>query len=405
MKIAILGYGVVGKAVEQYLRKHRPETEITILDQKDDPDYLKRLTEFDLVYRSPGVLYSLPEIRSAIRKGVEFSSSINLFFENAKGTVIGITGTKGKGTTSQLIYEILKADKRDVYLGGNIGISELSFLDKLTKDSISVIELSNVQLWDIKYSPHIAGVLGIFPDHLDWHKNFKEYFGTKLNMARYQKPDDFVFYIQDNKFSRRVAKKSKGHKVAVDPESIKIPLSIPGEHNRRNAAMAAAICTQVGVRPEIVLEVIKDYRGLPYRLTRADVKRGVIYINDSASTNPQTTCAAIKSFPDKQKILIAGGFDKGLNYNPLRDTLRNEGNIKLVVLYGANRDKIKDVLKDEVPIKMVNGPLEKVVELVSRQARAGDIVIFSPGAASFDMFTNYQERGDIFSEIVKNIKD
>ena len=180
---------------------------------------------------------------------------------------------------------------------------------------------------------------------------------------------------------------------------------MPGEHNRKNAAMAAAICAHVGVKPEIILETIKSYKGLPYRLTKVDTKGGVTYYNDSASTNPQTVCAAVKAFPGKQKILIAGGSDKGLDYKPLKDTLKNEKDVKLVILYGANRGKIKDAIEDAVPIKVVSGSLKEVVQLASARASEGDIVIFSPGSASFDMFANYKERGATFNEIVKNIKD
>ncbi len=393
-----------GQALLKYLKKHEPEANITLLDQKLDPNYLLNLDRFDLVYRSPGVLYNLPEIQEAIKKGVKFSSPTNLFFERAKGKIIGITGTKGKGTTTQLVYEILKNAGLEVYLGGNIGEAATNLLDQLTDKSITVLELSNVQLWDIKYSPHIAGVLGIFPDHLDWHKNFKEYLGTKFGIAKFQNTNDFVFYIQDNEFAKRVAKESKGHKIAVDPDSIKIPITMPGEHNRKNAAMAAAICAHIDVKPEIILETIKNYKGLPYRLTKVDTKGGITYYNDSASTNPQTTCAAVKAFPGKEKILIVGGSDKGLDYEPLRDTLNKEGRVKLVIIYGANREKISTALGKTLPTKLISGSLEETVELAKLKASEGDIVIFSPGSASFDMFANYKERGDSFDQIVKNIK-
>ena len=180
---------------------------------------------------------------------------------------------------------------------------------------------------------------------------------------------------------------------------------MPGEHNRKNAAMAAAICAHVGVKPEIILETIKNYKGLPYRLTKVDTKKGITYYNDSASTNPQTVCAAVRAFPEKQKILITGGSDKGLDYKPLGDTLENEKDIKLVILYGANRQKIKDALEKVTPIKVISGSLKEVIQLASTQASEGDIVIFSPGSASFDMFANYKERGATFDQIVKNIKD
>lgn len=394
-----------GQALFEYLKKHDPNAYITLLDQKLDPNYLSNLEQFDLIYRSPGVLYNRPEIQSAIKKGVRFSSPTNLFFEKAKGKVIGITGTKGKGTTTRLIYEILKNAGLEVYLGGNIGEAATDLLDQLTDNSITVLELSNVQLWDIKYSPHIAGVLGIFPDHLDWHKNFKEYLSTKFGITKFQKENDFAFYIQDNKFAKKIAKKSKGHKIAVDPESIKIPLTMPGIHNRKNAAMAAAICAHMGVSPEIILETIRDYKGLPYRLTLVDTKNGVAYYNDSASTNPQTTCAAINAFPGKKKIIIAGGADKGLDYKPLRNAITEDGDVKLVILCGANRDKIYSTLGGATKAQLVSGSLEDAILAAQNASGEGDVIVFSPGAASFDMFANYKERGATFDQIVKNIKD
>ncbi|MEX2054044.1 MAG: UDP-N-acetylmuramoyl-L-alanine--D-glutamate ligase [Candidatus Colwellbacteria bacterium] len=405
MKVAILGaYGVEGEDIRKYLAKHEPNLELTLLDQKADPNYLSRLQEFDLIYKAPGVLHNLPEIRKATRAGVKIVSIVDLFFEKAKGTIIGITGTKGKGTTTKLIYDILKADGKQVYLGGNIGTSPLGFLEELTDKSITVLELSNVQLWAIKHSPHIAGVLNIFPDHLDWHKDFKEYVGSKAGIAKYQNKDDFIFYFPDNKYSKSIAKKSKGHKVGVDPTNLKIDLKMPGEHNRRNAAMAAAICAHVGVKPSVIIETIKEYEGLLYRLSKVATKDSILYYNDSASTNPQTAAAAVKAFPGEKKVLIAGGYDKGLDYKPLKEAIKAE-TVKLVVLYGANKAKIKEALGDVVKIKLITGSLEEAVGAAKGALPGGGVVIFSPGAASFDMFNSYKHRGETFDKIVKKLKD
>src|SRR3990167_7814929 len=173
MKVAILGLGQEGKAVLKFLKKTQPGTKPVILDKKRDSNYLKNLRQFDIIYRSPGIPYNLPQIQSAVKKGVKFSSATDLFFTQAKGTIIGVTGTKGKSTTTTLIYKVLKNAGRDACLGGNIGKPAIELLPKLKKNSITVLELSSFQLQDLKHSPHIAVILDVFPDHLDAHQDLK----------------------------------------------------------------------------------------------------------------------------------------------------------------------------------------------------------------------------------------
>ena len=391
-----------GQALQKYLRKTQPNLKPVILDRKLDPNYLLRLKEFDLIYRTPGVLCSLLEIRKAIRVGVKFSSPMNLFFEKAKGKIIGVTGSKGKGTTSQMIYEILKSAGKDVYLGGNIGNSPLEFVDRLKDSSITVLELSNLQLWDIKHSPCVAVILDIFPEHLDWHKNFKEYVDSKTGIVKHQRKGDFVFYIAGNKFSKKIASKSNGKKIEVKPDGLPIKLSMPGKHNLKNASMAAAVCSHLDISPDVVLHAISKSKGLPYRLQKTREIGGVIYYNDSASTAPETAAAAVKAFPKNPKILLLGGKDKNSDYSVLERGLRGE-NIKLAVIIGASKEKIETAIKKLVKTKLARD-LGGAVETARKIARPGDIVLFSPGATSLDMFKNYKDRGKRFDKIVKNIK-
>ena len=181
-KIAILGFGREGKAVLRFLKKQGLRN-VTILDKKFDKNYLKNLEDFNVIYRSPGVPYNLKEIQKAVKAGVKFTSATDLFFKNAKGLIIGVTGTKGKGTTSTLIYKILASAGKDVYLAGNIRKPAIDILPKLKKNSVTVLELSSFQLQDLKQSPHIAVALDMFPDHMDAHKNLKEYFEAKSSIA------------------------------------------------------------------------------------------------------------------------------------------------------------------------------------------------------------------------------
>jgi len=425
MRIAILGFGREGKAILKLLKKKPPKQRIVILDQTKDKNYLKRLKEFDIVYRSPGIPYNTPEIQSAIKQGVIFSSATKIFFNSAKGIVIGITGTKGKGTTSLLLYQILKTSGKDAYLAGNIGVPAIEILPKLKNKSITVLELSSFQLQDLEQSPQIAVITHIFPDHMDHHKNFKEYLNAKTNITKWQsagarsggtgKKSDKVYYFSKDKYSRWIAQKGKGKKIGINPtkeniEHISHSSKLPGKHMHENILMAVTVAKSLGCSEKIIEKVVKKYRGLPHRLefVRSIKNRGgtIKFYNDSASTSPQTSAAAIKSFDDKT-ILIAGGQDKYLDYKPLSQALRKSKNVECVVLFGENKNKIKrSIQKSGVKIK-TEKKLENAVKSaysVSKKLSGNSVVVFSPGAASFDMFKNYADRGEQFKKIVKRLK-
>lgn len=427
MKIAILGFGREGKSVLKFLKKslQYKNAKIFILDKKLGKNYLNNLNQFDVVFRSPGVPYNLPQIQNAIKKGIKFSSATDLFFQNAKKIgckIIGITGTKGKGTASTLLYKLLKAAKKDVFLAGNIGKPAIEIIPKLKKNSIAILELSSFQLQDLKYSPDIAVVLDIFEDHLDSHKNFKEYFNAKANIAKWQNKRDKIFYFSDNKYAAEIAQKSKCAKIPIDSRHSHIftdlhyALKIPGEHNFKNVVMVYTIAKNLGISEKIIKNVIKNFKGLEHRLEFIRKIDNIKFYNDSASTNPYTTVAAIKSFKE-MKILIAGGKDKNLNYSPLAEILKNS-NTKLIILFGENKKKIKQqilsrkyqVLSNEYKVILVKD-LKSAINLAYQKAKIFNTkyllpitILFSPASASFDMFKDYQDRGKKFKEIVKKLK-
>ena len=410
MRVAILGFGQEGKAVLRFLKKNQPKIKPVILDKKRDLKYLSKLKNFDVIYRSPGVPYNLPQIQSAIKGGVKFSSATDLFFESAsarggrrsKGTIIGITGTKGKSTTATLIYKVLKNAGRDVYLGGNIGKPAIELLPKLKKKSITILELSSFQLQGLKHSPSIAIILDVFSDHLDAHLDLKEYLAAKSNIVKNQKGSDLVFYFSGNRQSKNIALKSKGKKIAVVPDKNIAGLKIPGEHNRKNAAMVMAVANELKVPQKGVIQVLKKFGGLTHRLQLVRTIKGVKFYNDSASTNPETTAAAIMSFPNHPKIIIMGGKDKNLDYEPVAEAAYGE-DVKLVIVFGENKKKIQLAL-DKVAKTKPAKDLKSAVKMARETAKSGDVVVFSPGAASFDMFENYKARGKEFERIVKKIK-
>mgnify|MGYP001559976176 CR=1 FL=1 len=392
-RIAILGFGREGQSLFKFLKN----PDVTVLDKKTDRNYLGNLSSFDIVYRSPGVPYNLPEIQAAIKKGVKFSSATKLFFERAlpilqrgSGKIIGVTGTKGKGTTATLITQILKKTRQKVLLAGNIGIPPMEIFPQLDKNSLVVLELSSFQLQDLESSPQVAVITEIFPDHLDTHKNLKEYLNAKTNICRYQKKSDSAFYFADNRPAARIATQSSGKKIAVSaPDNL-----------TKNHLLAAAVARHFGCSEKIIQNTIKSFNGLEHRLERVGVTNGIEFYNDSASTNPQTTAKAVSSF-EKTLVLIAGGKDKNLNYAPLTKAIRTSRSVIQVFLFGENQNKIFEAIAGAgVPVKICRDLEAAVAEAVQKHP---EIVLFSPGAASFDMFKNYEDRGERFKNIVRSL--
>ena len=277
MNIAILGFGREGKSVLSHLARTErvPRKNIFVLDRNQNikvprgvrkisgPNYLKNLDRFDVIYRSPGIRYALLEIQKARRAGAKISSATKLFFELCPATIIGVTGTKGKGTTSTLIYKMLRRSKRDAHLAGNIGKPALKILPKLKKSSIVVLELSSFQLQDLTRSPNIAVVLDVFPDHQDVHRNLKEYYEAKANIVKHQLEKNKTFFFARNKEGRRIASQGRGRKIAVDEKRFKIfskqDLKMVGAHNFKNAAMAATVARNMGVSERAITSVAKSF--------------------------------------------------------------------------------------------------------------------------------------------------
>lgn len=425
-KIAIVGFAREGKAVFKFI-KTKPEfkdADIWILDRNKNtevpkglhsilgPTYLDHLEQFDLVSRTPGLPYNLPKLKAARKKGVPFTSLIALFFQYCPVPIVGVTGTKGKGTTSVLLYKMLKADHRNVHLAGNIGVPALEVLSRLKKNSLVILELSSFQLQGLAVSPHIAVVLDVFPDHLEniktaehgTHTSWAEYVAAKATIARYQKKNDVLFYAADNAASRAIAMVGGGKKIAVSVKKFKLfapkTLAMPGPHNFKNAAMAATVARSLGVRKEAIIHTVKTFKGNEHRLEFVRKVRGVSFYNDSASTGPETTAAAILSFPKQNVTVIAGGHDKNLDYAPLAKALK-KSKIYRVVLFGENKNKIAAAInKSGAPVMTA----VTLGEAVQKAKTGADVVVFSPGSSSFDMFKNYADRGGQFKALVKKLK-
>lgn len=422
MKVAILGYAREGVSALRFLRKQKKvfgvpqeKVEYWILDSRTDfeipkntksiigPSYLKNLSEFDVVVRSPGIPFMKKEIQAAIKKDVQITSPTKLFFDHCPGTIIGITGTKGKGTTAMMLMEILKSAKKKAVLVGNIGLPALDALPKIKKDSLVVFELSSFQLQDLKKSPHLAILLDISPDHLNAHKNMREYVNAKASITLAQNKNDILIVNNKNLWTKKIAKKSKAKKIDINTEENMVfpeDLYLPAPHLLKNAQFAASAAHQLGISLSAIKKGLAHFKGYEHRLEFVAQKKGVIYYNDSAATTPVATIAATQSF-HTPLILIAGGGDKNLEYEEMARAIDNS-TTKLAILIGESKTKIAAHLSRVSFV--IKEDLEAALSEAEKKAMPGDVVLFSPGGTSFGLFTNYTSRGKMFKDLVKKIK-
>lgn len=447
--IAILGVGIEGLSLITFLQKH--EAEITLLDEKTreelDKDLLKQLekldvevqfgkdafstlSSFDIVFRSPGVKRLQEALDDAEKKGVVITSQTQLFFDLCPCPIIGVTGTKGKGTTSSLIYEMLKKEGFDTYLGGNIGIPPMSFLEQLTTDSRVILEMSSFQLQDLKSSPHIAVMLMTTSEHLDYHKNVYEYIDAKRNIFRFQTATDYAIVNRDYPASNESDVETLGQVYRVSREQdvdqgcfvrdgkifLKMTeleeevidtkeILLPGKHNLENVCAAIAAAIFGGAKMKSIVDVLKTFKGLEHRLELIRTVNGVTYYNDSFSTTPETAIAAIEAF-SQPEILLLGGSSKNSDFTQLGETISEAKNIKAIISIGNEWERIKEQIKIQKPNFAIIEDcktMHEAVERAAKEATLGDIVIMSPACASFDRFKNYKERGNQFKQTVNSL--
>ncbi len=425
--VALIGLGIEGKDALKFLLGEGAF--ITVFDQKEKSELdltglmIKKIkficgknyldgdfSNFDYIVRSPGVYPYKPALLKAKKEGVLITSPIKIFFERCAGKIIGVTGTKGKGTTSSLIYEILRKVQKEVFLAGNIGIPYLSLLKKITKNSWVVMELSSFQLIDLRKSPHIAVVLNITKDHLDWHKDIKEYVNAKKNIVRYQNEKDFAVINSDYKVSKGFGKVAKGKVIYFSGKDVlkfynTKKFLLLGKHNWENIAAATAVSRVLGIGRKIVQKVVYNFKGLEHRLEFVGKGRGVSFYNDSFSTNPQPSIAAVNSF-NAPITIILGGYDKGLDYTELGEVISKKKNVGCVVLIGDTARKIKEALfyakYNGKIIELGKPPTREIVKVAFKNTPKDGVVVFSPASASFDMFDDYKQRGKIFKKEVLN---
>lgn len=449
-KIAIIGLGVSNLPLLKYM--HEKGALVTVFDDREVDDIpredfeeiirynmkyvfgknsLKELKGFNIVFRAPSCMPTRPELVEAEKEGAIITSEIEMLIEMCPGTVIGITGSDGKTTTTSLIYEILKTKGYNCYLGGNIGIPLFTKLNQMTEEDYIVLELSSFQLMNMKISPKISVITNITPNHLNIHSSYEEYIDAKKNIFRYQTKDDIVVLNYDNEITRECAKEAES-KVVFYSSKTKLEdgiileenvikecsdrirrhimntndVHLRGKHNYENICAAIA-ATKTLVDIDTQIEAIKNFKGVEHRIEFIREIDGVKWYNDSIGTSPTRTIAGLNSF-EEPIVLIAGGYDKHLDYTPIARPILD--NVKTLILMGQTAEKIFLAVKEEgenihkkVDTYMCD-TLEDTVKLARKFAKEGDVVLFSPASASFDMFKNFEERGKKFKEIVNNIE-
>ena len=446
-KIVIFGFGKEGVASANFLGKNN---QITVIDEKSqseiDREFFKKLKiknvdfyfrgglprdlHFDYLIRSPAVRLDNPIIKLLAKNGAVLTSATKIFFDECPGKIIGVTGTKGKGTTATLIYEMLKTQFDNAFLAGNIGTPALEILPEVNKESVVILELSSFQLIDLQKSPQIAVVLLITSEHLDWHKNTDDYQKAKEPIVTHQVPANFAIVNQDYPASKNLAQKTQGKVFFVSTKTVTngvflkngsidsniggqeticqvSDILIPGRHNLENVIAACAVAKINQVENENIVKVLSTFKGLPHRLQLVGEINGVQFYNDSYSTIPETAIAAIEAF-SQPKVLILGGSSKKSDFAKLGQKIHDDGRIKAVVLIGREAARIKKAIEDAGPTGalLIEGAknMHQIANLAYKEAKAGDVVILSPACASLDMFKNYHDRGMRFIEEVKSLK-
>lgn len=433
-RIAILGFGKEGKSTYHFLKKYGKNLKITILDQNpieiDDKeveivtgeDYLSHLENYDKIIKSPGI-----SLKGENKKPYQdkITSQLELLLEVNKENVIGVTGTKGKSTTSTLIYEVLKDQLKNVYLLGNIGTPVLDKIEDYDEKSTLVIEMSSHQLEFLKESPHIACILNLYEDHLDHDGTLEHYHQNKMNIWTHQTEKDYCIYASDNEYLRKYLEKNdtknriytvrsddkengknstrvKENKVFLNEECVYVDDDkrlLKGDHNLKNIMFALTVAKILGLDMEQAKKKIDSFAGLKYRMEYITTIKGVSYYNDTIATIPEATMNAIKTIPNI-KTLIVGGMDRGIDYEEFIDFLK-ASSLDTIICMPTTGMKIGKALESSNKKIIYVNTLEEAYQASKQETKSGTSCLLSPAAASYEFFKNFEEKGKCFEELVR----
>ena len=448
-KVAIIGMGVSNIPLLDYF--YEKKSKVMVFDNREisempkdimdkiteysmefslGKNYLSKLNNFDLIIISPSCMPTIPEIEKEATRGAIVTTEVELLMKMCPCKIIGITGSDGKTTTTTLISEIIKAGGYECYVGGNIGTPLFTKLKDIMPDDVVVLELSSFQLMGMEISPDIAVITNISPNHLNIHKDYEEYIEAKKNIFKYQNKDGILVTNFDNEITKNASMQAKGKVIyfsskikldngyIVDGNTIKQcedklrkhllsskDIIIRGTHNYENICAALA-ATETLVDKDIAIETCKNFKGVAHRIEFVKEINRVKWYNDSASSTPTRTISGINSFHE-DIVLIAGGSDKNLDYTPLAKPIID--NVKVLILMGETSEKIFNCVKNEEEkskkqIKIFTcSSLNQAVILAKRNSKPGQVVLFSPASASFDMFKNMYDRGNQFKAIVQKM--
>ena len=453
--VLVLGLGQEGLATRAFLQERFPGQPIGLADQAPlpklspaartavaatDPDlvhlgpgYLDQLTRYELIIKSPGIPRHLPRIKAALAAGVRITSQTEIFFAECPGTICGVTGTKGKSTTSSLIHAILLAAGRNATLVGNIGVPPLYFLAGARPDSVFVYELSSHQLDGLTRSPHVAVVLNIVPEHLDYYESFAQYVAAKENISRWQHGNDWLVYNAAYPLPRRFAAVSAAHLLPFTTEEELRPgcflsggevifcapdaapvrllavaqVPLRGAFNLQNVLAAAGAACLLGATPEAVARGVTEFRSLPHRLQPVGTYEGITFYDDSLATVPEATMAALDALAPAVETVLVGGFERHLDFTLLARRLL-AGDVQTLILFPKTGERIAAAV-DKAAAAAGRRPglrrffvetMEEAVALAYRYTRPGKICLHSPASPSFGLFENYKDRGEQFQRAV-----
>lgn len=414
-RIIILGYGIEGKSAYEFLQHYYPDQKIAMADQKDGPDYLDKQKNYDLAIKSPGIHKS--------RVTIPYTTATNIFFANVKGTTIGVTGSKGKSTTSSLLYAVLKQAGKKTHLVGNIthtldqiGTPMLTgLLHSNQEDDTWVCELSSFQLDDIHYSPHISVITSFFPEHMDYHGNVENYFSAKKNIVKFAKPADY--FVHNPKFEklRQLAQEYKGVSIKYEgtDDSILNTLysnlytsSLRGEHNLDNLKAAVTVAKLLKIPDETIMKAIKNFTSLPHRLEKVGIFRRITFYDDAIATTPEATIQAIKTLQYIGTIFL-GGQDRGFDFSELAKII-DRYSIKNLVLFPETGERIFGsiikISKKEFRVFRTTN-MADAVQFAYRYTPKNTICLLSTASPSYSVWKNFEEKGNLFKQYVKKFSD
>jgi UDP-N-acetylmuramoylalanine--D-glutamate ligase len=422
-KIVVLGFGREGKSTLELLQEAFPDDVITIMDKQafsDETlprnvvlaDYLKNLEQYDVIFKTPGIPIIEAALQDFVQLGKKITSQLSEFLEVYRDQVIGVTGTKGKSTTSALIYHFLKKAEIPTLLIGNIGTPVFSVATKITPEMKLVVEMSSYYLETVECSPHIAVMLNIFPEHLNYHGSLEHYVAAKAHITAHQTEMDYFLFNAEDEHLQDIAKKTKAYIVSYEPskeQPILEPFAeamghlptIVQEQNVLPAFLVARICK---IKDSSIAEALRTFETLPHRLQRVGTYKGITFIDDTLATIPEATVSAIHAFLPID-VIILGGFDRGLDYTKVVDAVIKK-KIPTVLFFRPSGEKMYDILlarykKEQIPdIYFVNS-MEETVQLAFAHAKQGSVVLLSPASPSFGVFKDYEDKSTQYIHWIK----